>query len=396
MLAGPMLATALTVLALSTTPITASAAPASLDPDPFYSQTEATTGPVGTPISVRRAPDLFIFPGSAVWQVNFRSLNSANNPIVAVTTVIIPPNHTPDGPLLSYQHIVNALGTECAPSRALYSSDPRSTYREAVALNIALQRGWAVALPDHLGPTSAYGAARLGGQITLDGIRAVQKLPELGLTSSPVGIAGYSGGGMATAWAAALAPTYAPEINIVGVAEGGVPMNITKMANALGRDPHPAFGLAFAAALGLEREYPTELPLTSQLNGLGHALATDLTNACTTQLLITGAGRSALDVALSTSMLDNPDAISVMNDNSVELYPGVPTAPIYEWHSATDNLIPVDSVVATMARYCAAGATIQSVLGPNLDHLTVGAIGLPAAVDYLQDRFAGRPAPSNC
>ncbi len=35
-------------------------------------------------------------------------------------------------------------------------------------------------------------------------------------------MAGYSGGGMATAFAAALAPSYAPELDIVGAAAGGV------------------------------------------------------------------------------------------------------------------------------------------------------------------------------
>ncbi|NMM90870.1 lipase [Rhodococcus sp. SRB_17] len=393
-----MLTTALLSLALTTGHGMANAVPAypAPDPDPFYAQTEAATGPVGTPISVRRAPDLPTFPGASFWQVSFRSTNSENNPIVAVTTVLVPANQQPDGPLLSYQHIVNALGSECAPSRTLYTSDPNKVFREAPVLNVALQRGWTIALPDHLGPNSAYGAARLGGQITLDGIRAVQKVPELRVASSPVGIAGYSGGGMATAWAAALAPTYAPEINLVGVAQGGVPMNIGKMANALGQDPHPAFGLAFAAAMGLEREYPSELPLSNELNAAGRAMEVQLTNACTNDILVAGAGRSARQVTDSIAMLTSPQAVSVMNANSVELYPGVPTAPIFEWHSPTDALIPVDSVLNTNARYCAAGATVESQLYPSPDHLTTAVLGLPDAFDYLQDRFDGKPAPSNC
>jgi hypothetical protein len=221
-------------------------------------------------------------------------------------------------------------------------------------------------------------------------------VPELRVASSPVGIAGYSGGGMATAWAAALAPTYAPEINLVGVAQGGVPMNIGKMANALGQDPHPAFGLAFAAAMGLEREYPSELPLSNELNAAGRAMEVQLTNACTNDILLAGAGRSARQVTDSIAMLTSPQAVSVMNANSVELYPGIPTAPIFEWHSPTDALIPVDSVLNTNARYCAAGATVESQLYPSPDHLTTAVLGLPDAFDYLQDRFDGKPAPSNC
>lgn len=90
------------------------------------------------------------------------------------------------------------------------AGDPNLVVREAPAWNVLLQRGWTLALPDHLGPRFAYGAAKLGGQITLDGIRAVQRVPDLRVEHSPVAMAGYSGGGMATAWAAALAATYAP------------------------------------------------------------------------------------------------------------------------------------------------------------------------------------------
>ncbi len=36
---------------------------------------------------------------------------------------------------------------------------------------------------------------------------------------------GYSGGSIATEFASELAPKYAPELNIVGVAEGGIPVD---------------------------------------------------------------------------------------------------------------------------------------------------------------------------
>ncbi|MBJ8344143.1 lipase [Antrihabitans sp. YC2-6] len=367
------------------------------DPDPFYAQPAdiASTSP-GDVIDHRPMPPLPLFPATTIHQIKFRSTNSEGLPIAATTLVMLPDRRTPDGPLLSYQHIINGLATRCAPSRALYTDDQTVVVREAPALNIALQRGWAVALPDHLGPTAAYGAAKLGGQITLDAIRAIQRLPELALTRSPIGMAGYSGGGMATAWAAALAPTYAPELNIVGVAEGGVPMNLVKMARGLGDQPHPVFGLALAAAIGLEREYPDRFPISDQMNARGLALRNSVANGCTNEILAFGAGHSVVELASSMSFASNPLAWEVGDENSVELYPGVPTAPIFEWHAPQDALIPVDSIVATVNRYCAAGARVQSELFPSPDHLTTAVLGAPAALNYLDQRFQGIPAPSNC
>ncbi len=367
------------------------------DSDPFYSAPpDVAAKAPGDVLAARPMPPLPLFPFTSITEIKFRSTNSEGHPIAATTLVMVPDRQVPNGPLLSYQHIINGLGTQCAPSRALYSTDPNIIIREAPSLNVALLRGWTIALPDHLGPTSAYGAAKLGGQITLDGIRAAQRVPALHVERSPVAMAGYSGGGMATAWAAALAPTYAPELNIVGVAEGGVPMNITKMARALGDQPHPVFGLAMAAAIGLEREYPDRFPLSTQLNARGLAIRDAMANGCTNEILFNGAGHSVTELASSMALTSDPKAWAVGDENSVELYPGVPKAPIFEWHAPSDALIPVDSIVNTVNRYCAAGAQVQSELFPSPDHLTTAVLGTPAALNYLDERFRGVPAPTNC
>lgn len=230
--------------------------------------------------------------------------------------------------------------------------------------------------------------------VTLDGIRAVKNFKALDLVDSPVGMAGYSGGGMATAFAAVLAPDYAPELNIVGVAQGGVPMNIQKMAEELGENPHPVFGLAFAAAIGLEREYPGLMPITDQLNPEGKAMRVEINDQCTNGIIRIGAGKSVSQVSNSADMLRSPEVEAVMRDNSAEFYPGVPKAPIFEWHSPTDVLIPVDSILNANKRYCEAGVPVQVMETPSPDHLSAAVIGLPSALSYLTDRFAGKPAPT--
>jgi Secretory lipase len=367
------------------------------DADPFYLQPpDLASKRPGDVIAVRPMPAIASFPGVGIVQIKFRSTNSVGKPIAATTLALLPANRQPGGPLLSYQHIINGLGTKCSPASTLYTSDPNLVVREAPALNVVLSRGWSILLPDHLGPNAAYGAAKLGGQIVLDNIRAAQQVRELGLTDSPVAMAGYSGGGMATAWAAALAASYAPELKIVGAAEGGVPANITKMARQLGFNPHPAFGLAMAAAIGLEREYPERFPLSEQLNPLGIDIRNRIANACTNDILVAGAGHSVPELASTLELTSDPKAWSIADENSLELYPGVPTVPIYEWHSPIDGLIPVDSLINTVARYCAAGVRVQSETYPVPDHLTAAVLGLPAALNYLEQRFQGVPAPSNC
>lgn len=390
--------TAATFTVLAGVPATALPIYPASDPDPFFSAPDdvVSAHQPGDVLKIRQMPPNLYFPGSEVWQLLYRTTDSEGKPIAANTTFLLPPNFAPDGPMLSYQHIINALGHKCKIATELYTTDPLTQIREAPALNIALLRGWAVALPDHLGPRMAYGAAKLGGQVTLDGIRAVKKVPELRVANSPVGLAGYSGGGMATSWAAALAPRYAPELNIVGAAEGGVPMNLAKMASALGTNPHPAFGLAMAAALGLEREYPDRLNVTDQLNANGRWLQSMIQNGCTNEIMFWGIGRAASQVTDNVNFLDDPQAWRVMEENSLELYDGVPAAPLFEWHSPTDTLVPVDSIDNTVRRYCAAGVRVQTLLTPSPDHLSAAVLGLPQALDWLDGRYRGADAPSSC
>lgn len=397
---GRVLATAAVIVAGAATfaPV-ANAAPVYPSPlaDSFFMAPDnlADAKP-GDILKTRTVPAPFGFVATDAVQLQFRSENSEGKPIAAITTILSPQNAPAGRPLLSYQHIINALGLACAPSTAMYTNDPKLAIREMPGLNVAIQRGWSVAIPDHLGPSSAYGAAKLGGKITLDGIRAATHAPGLGLADSPIGIAGYSGGGMASAWAAALAASYAPELKVVGSAYGGVPMDIGKMADALGVNAHPAFGLAMAAALGLEREYPDRIPVSDQLNATGRGLRDSLANACTNDLMVNGAGRSASQLSTSTSLIDSPATRTVMAENSLDKFDGVPNAPVYEWHSPTDVLIPVDAIDTTIARYCAAGVKVRTAKVPSPDHLSAAVLGLPDALDFLDARFAGRDTPTNC
>ena len=367
-------------------------------PDPFYANPpDLAVRANGDIIRSRPMPTPGGLTGAETWQLAFRSTDSQGRPITAVTTVIAPVNRAVDGPILSYQQITNALGVTCSPSTALWSERPEDRMYEASSYGAILARGWTMAIPDHLGPTSAYAVGPIGGHITLDGVRAVRQFDTLRLGASPITLAGYSGGAIATGFAATNAASYAPELPIVGYAIGGVPANITQMGLALGADrPHPVFGLAFAAAIALEREYPDEFPLSEYLNDAGIQLRQDLSNACTNRILARGTGLSARALTTGDGYLTDPRPVAVADRVSLEFQQGIPNAPIYDWHSPTDTLVPLDALDRTFARYCAAGVPVARQLVNSRDHLSAAVLGLPAAIDWVADRFAGLPAPSNC
>ncbi|MFF0816436.1 lipase family protein [Rhodococcus sp. NPDC003318] len=360
------------------------------DPDVFHVAPPDLGAHANGDVLGVRPVDVSRYGNADGWQILFRSTNSSGAPIAATTTLMVPRGGV-DRPLVSYQAIINSLGTRCAPSHSLFDGQ----FTEAPAIGPILLRGWAVAIPDHLGPNSAYGAARLGGQIALDGIRAVQRLPEARVGHSAVGLVGYSGGGMATGWAAALAPTYAPELPIVGVAQGGVPTNLNEMAAGLGLAPHPLFGLAFAATLGLEREYPTRIAVSPFLTPTGAALRDRIVDGCSEDIIDNGAGHSTAEVTSEPGRILEPPMRTVFDENSLISYPGAPRAPVFAWHGSGDQLAPLASTAATMSHWCASGTRVLLNVLPG-DHGPASIAGIPGVFGYLGDRFAGIPAPSNC
>ena len=159
-------------------------------------------------------------------QLLYRTTNMSGEPEAAVTTVIVPAERSPHQPcpMVSYQCAIDAVSARCFPS---YAMRRRSHALGALAqfeyllVAAAIAEGWAVSVPDHEGTDGIWGTPHEPGYRVLDGIRAALGYERVGLSpDAPVGLWGYSGGGLATAWAAEECGDYAPELNIVGAVLG--------------------------------------------------------------------------------------------------------------------------------------------------------------------------------
>lgn len=337
------------------------------------------------------------FAGYRVTEIAYRSTDTADRPILATATVVRPHHASVDGPVLSYQHYLNALGQRCAPTETLVNPTLETVQDNAMAfLRIQLDRGWTVLIPDHLGPKVAYPGGQLSARIVLDGMRAVRDDPRFESAGSRFGALGYSGGGIASAWVSLMHDEYARDVNLVGVAQGGVPTDMTTMARMIGNLPHPAFGLAFAAAIGMAREYPDSIRLEDKLTPEGWGLYEQLRGRCTATLLTLGAFRSVPMVLAGGDLLAEEGLMRAFADNSIRLSPDVPRVPVFMWHARTDPLVPFWDAEETARRYCREGAALTWQPGIAPEHLMGAVEKLPAAFDWLQQRFDGVPAGAAC
>lgn len=362
--------------------------------DPFYQPPDPVPDvPPGTllrtrPVTVR---GLGLPLPVEAHQVLYRSTDTTGDPNAVSGTVLLPPGPTPSE-LVAYNVGSHGLGPGCAPSWRLR----RGTEQETALIARALSRGWAVAVTDYEGSGTpgphTYGAGPVTGRAVLDGVRAALRLPEAGLDpGTRVGLWGYSEGGLASAWAAQLAEGYAPELDLVGVAAGGVPADLASIAERI--DGGGAFGLLLAAAVGLDRAHPG-MDLGAVLNERGREAHRRIRSMCVEELVPAFAFHRMDEYTRVPDAVDLPRIRRVLAANRLGGRP--PTTPMHVYQATNDELIPVADVRRLVRRWCRRGATVRYREDPTAEHLSLAATGATGALRWLADRFAGEPAPDTC
>ena len=359
--------------------------------DPFFAApanlAELAPGTVirSRPVDTKVAPGLPMNAKST--QILVRSTDAKNHPAAVTATILVPKwkdlNH-----LLAYQPATDSLGARCEPSYLLQTGGEK----EASLVKMALAKGLTVVVPDHQGPRHAFAAGPMAAHAVLDSVRGALASPEAELVgpTTKVAMMGYSGGAIATGWAAQLQPDYAPEINLVGAASGGTPADLEAAASTMDGTLDGG-GLFVGAAFGVMREYPE---LLSLMNAKGLAYAEKIKDQCLAQL-VTHAFDSVKKYSDSPDPLREPVAQAVLS----ELKMGgtlAPTAPIYLWHSTLDQLIPYRVAPALRDDWCSQGTSVKLVTDHLSEHIT-GAVKYAApAQRWLMDRYAGKPVTGAC
>jgi hypothetical protein len=358
--------------------------------DPFFEAPADLAGLAPGTVIRTRAVSTKLIPGVPLGAKSFQILvrsNDAKDQPAAVAATVIHPKAAATKQLLAYQPAIDSLGPQCNPTYTLQAG----TEKEASLIQLGLQRGLTVVVPDHEGPRHAFAAGRMAGHAVLDAIRGTLNSPESGLngTATKVTMMGYSGGAIATSWAAQLQPSYAPDINLVGFASGGTPADLEAAAELM--DGSASGGLFVGAAFGVMREYPE---LRTLLNDRGRAYEEQVKNQCLVQLVSTHPFASVKQISDSPDPLREPVAQQVLNDNKMGAV--APTAPALLWHARLDELIPYRVAPALRDAWCALGTKVKLVTNRYTEHNTGAVIWGKDVMPFLMDRYAGTPVTGAC
>ncbi|KAA8570810.1 hypothetical protein MFRU_011g01350 [Monilinia fructicola] len=341
------------------------------------------------------------FQAKEAYQLLYSSTDSLGNRAAAVTTIIIPENANYSR-VLSYQTAADSVSSSCSISYTLQlGSDPSKTgvnSAETLLIISALDQGWIVNIPDYEGLDGAFTSGIQAGQATLDSVRA--SLCSGCLTGiSPQAeyqMWGYSGGSLASEWAAELQPSYAPELNFKGNVVGGLISNVTAVLYSVNSGPFA--GLIPAGVIGLTRAYP-ELKayvdkhlIPSKASKFYKAsneclLGTALTYAYDDMFTYFDNGHDVLMSSVPQHVLATTTQMGTR---------GTPKMPTFLYQAVGDEVSPIGVVDNLVSKLCSQGANIEYARNVHEGHATEAIGGSAKAFQFLIDRFNGVPVTSGC
>ena len=351
-----------------------------------------------------------------VVQLLYRSAGALGQPTANVTSVLEPPVPSFTPRAVSYQSFYDSLNPADEPSVQIAGGITLGglvTDAESVVIAPLLLQGDTVIVPDTEGQTADFSSSPEYGVNTLNSIRAATNSPLTGVTkATPVGLFGYSGGAIATGWAAQMAPSYAPDVNrqLVGAAEGGVLVDPAHNLSYVDGSSIWA-GIIPMAVIGIARGF--HIDITPYLNSYGRQLFSSLQKASIANVL--GQYPGLTFAQLVKPQYANPASIPILVKVENELNAGrlgSPTIPMFIGQGADGTLEgtpgnkpgigPGDGVmvagdVRTLARdFCASGTAVDYTQYDALSHISTFPVWTPAALAWLGGMFAGGQAPNDC
>jgi acetyl esterase/lipase len=360
----------------------------------FYQASESDiAGPVGS--LIREEPRSGAAAGATAHKVLYRSTKPDGTPIAVSGIVIVPAGQAPAGgwPIVAWAHPTTGVVPRCAPSLAIF------LFQQIAGSRRLLERGYAIAATDYPGLGTPgphpYLVGESEARAVIDSVRAARSFPGLE-NSNRFAVWGHSQGGQASLFTGMIAKTYAPELQLVGVAAAAPATDLATLMtddlNTMGGRNLTAMTIwSWSKVFGASMEEvvaPAAIPTVNALAEQCIEGAFDLYV------------REKLSAPLAQTFL------SVKNPATVEPYRmllernsagALPTEiPVFLSQGLKDGLVRPAVTHAYMQRLCKAGSTVKMLDLPNVSHGFAGYDSADAAVDWIADRFAGRADPNDC
>jgi Dipeptidyl aminopeptidases/acylaminoacyl-peptidases len=349
-----------------------------------------TTKAKGTPGTLIWSQAIAAPAGAHAWRILYKSRSVAGKDIVVSGVLVAPDGSAPAGgrPVVTWAHGTTGTADVCAPSKA------RNVATKLPDIAEFMKDGYVVVATDYEGLGTPglhpYLFGKSEGRGVLDAARAARMLPEAH-ASANVAIYGYSQGGHAALFAGQIAPSYAPDLHIVGDV-AGAPVGDLKLLLPVATSIPAYRGLAVMGGFGFAAADPRADPrplLTPAAYALGRA---KVEHVCSDGVVKAFADpnmkvftQNPLDVA------PWPELLTTNTPGNVKI-----AFPVVALQGLADELVPPSITESWRKRACALGTTVEVKTYAGQDHGGGYTASLGDAAHWIADRFAGKPAVDGC
>lgn len=368
----------------------------------FYGTPASLPTEAGTLLRHEPLTGKFDLPGGHGHRIMYVTESGDGTSRVASGMIFIP-----DAPatgmrkVISWAHPTVGMGDACAPSR---SRTPTGLLDWLPGM---MARGWVVVATDYAGLGTEGVQEYLIGQSevrdVVNAVRAARQFPGA-MAGRQYGVFGHSQGGHAALWAGTLAPDYAPELTLVGVA-GAAPA--APLADLVSQewDSNVAWVIGAEVFVSFPAVYPG---LSREAVGTPTAVRTydSVANRCLIDGILEGELRTELGQRFFASdPLSAPGWRESITDQSAP--PTAPGMPVLVTESVNDGVVLPSSIATMQKQWCQSGSDLQVTwLGPLrgtalkdavMSHMYEGSVGGAVATTWFERLFDGeRPGPRTC
>ncbi|UTT59350.1 lipase family protein [Cellulosimicrobium cellulans] len=366
--------------------------------DAFYDAPDALPDEPGRLLRAepftRQIPD-----GASAWRILYTTTLDEGEPTVASGLVVVPDGVGTDGgappPVVAWAHGTTGFGRGCAPSVLDEPFESGAFF----LLDDVLARGWALVATDYAGLGTPGPHPYLVGQgearSVLDAVRAARALDDATLGEQTL-VWGHSQGGHAALWTGAVAPAYAPDVPLAGVAALAPASDLTDMVSHL---ENVAGGSVFASYVvaAYDAAYPDADAIEAVRPG-ARLVVHEMASRCLSEpgALVSVAEALSMDQPLWTT--DPTDG--ALGERLAENVPtGAVEAPLLVAQGASDPLVLPSTQDAYVGERCAAGQPVDYRTYEGRDHVGLVQADSPLASDlvrWTEARLAGDPPTPTC
>jgi len=333
--------------------------------------------------------------GMQAWRVRYWTSDGSGRLREVTGMVVAPREAIPREPrrVIAWTHGTWGIASRCAPSAS------PNFWGVTVALD-AVKSGHVVIAPDYPGLGSASMHPFLVGLDTgrsvVDGVRAARQLAGAS-AGARYAVWGESQGGHAALWIAQISRAYAPELELVGAAAAAPP---TDLIENLRQSPNTTVRTFFTAYIGRSWATHYGAPLTTFGGPQTRAIITRLANNNCIELHSKPKLGQILGILTLQGRLKNVDLGRVQPWASLARRNSPTTArigvPLLIAQNAKDDLVAPAVTAAHVRALCRSGNRVRRIAITGEGHATSARDSATATLEWIGDRFVGKPAPNDC